>query len=129
MLVNLDFEVRSNIDLPDRGLDVYSKDPSTEVICMAYSIDGGPVKLWTPDTALPMFMFENSTRFQGWNVMFEWHIMKYVLGLDIRLDRCIDTMAWAAANNVPQSLEEAAIFLGTQEQKDPIGKKIGRAHV
>ena len=124
MLVNLDFEVRSNIDLPDRGLDVYSKDPSTEVICMAYSIDGGPVKLWTPDIALPMFMFENSTRFQGWNVMFEWHIMKYVLGLDIRLDRCIDTMAWAAANNVPQSLEEAAIFLGTQEQKDPIGKRL-----
>jgi|GEM_PF-765671 len=124
MLVNLDFEVRSNIDLPTRGLDIYSKDASTEVICMAYSIDGGPVKLWTPDTALPMFMFEDKTWFQGWNVMFEWHIMKYVLGLDIRLARCIDTMAIAAANNVPQSLEEAAIFLGTADQKDPIGKRL-----
>jgi len=124
MLVNLDFEVRSNVDLPIRGLDIYAKDPSTEVICMAYSIDGGPVKLWTPDTALPMFMFEDKTWFQGWNVMFEWHIMKYVLGLDVRLERCIDTMAIAAANNVPQSLEDAAIFLGTAEQKDPIGKRL-----
>ena len=124
MLVNLDFEVRSSVDLPTYGLDTYAKDPSTEVICMAYSIDGGPVKLWTPDTALPMFMFEDKTWFQGWNVMFEWHIMKYVLGLDVRLERCIDTMAIAAANNVPQSLEDAAIFLGTVEQKDPIGKRL-----
>lgn len=124
MLVNLDFEVRSNVDLPTRGLDIYAKDSSTEVICMAYSIDGGPVKLWTPDIALPMFMFEDKTWFQGWNVMFEWHIMKYVLGLDVRLERCIDTMAIAAANNVPQSLEDAAIFLGTVEQKDPIGKRL-----
>jgi DNA polymerase len=33
-------------------------------------------------------------------------------------------MAIAAANNVPQSLEDAAIFLGTVEQKDPIGKRL-----
>ena len=124
MLVNLDFEVRSNVDLPTYGLDIYANDPSTEVICMAYSIDNGPIRLWTPNTALPMFMFEDKTWFQGWNVMFEWHIMKYVLGLDVRLERCIDTMAIAAANNVPQSLEDAAIFLGTSEQKDPIGKRL-----
>jgi len=124
MLVNIDFEVRSNVDLPTYGLDIYASDPSTEVICMAYSIDNGPIKLWTPNTALPMFMFEDKTWFQGWNVMFEWHIMKYVLKLDIPLERCIDTMAIAAANNVPQSLEDAAIFLGTAEQKDPIGKRL-----
>ena len=124
MLVNLDFEVRSNVDLPTYGLDIYANDPSTKVICMAYSIDKGPVKLWTPNTAIPIFMFDDRTKFQGWNVMFEWHIMKYVLGLDVQLEQCIDSMAIAAANNVPQSLEEAAIFLGTMEQKDPIGKRL-----
>ena len=124
MLVNLDFEVRSNIDLPTRGLDIYSKDASTEVICMAYSIDGGPVKLWTPETALPQFMYAKDTIFQGWNVAFEVNIMRHVLGIDVPWKRAIDTMAWAAANNCPQSLEEAAIFLGTTEQKDPIGKRL-----
>jgi len=124
MLVNLDFEVRSNVDLPTYGLDIYASDPSTKVICMAYSIDQGPVKLWTPNTAIPTFMFDDRTKFQGWNVMFEWHIMKHVLGLDVKLEQCIDSMAIAAANNVPQSLEEAAIFLGTVEQKDPIGKRL-----
>ena len=124
MLINLDFEVRSFIDLPDRGLDVYAKDESTEVICMAYSIDGGPVKLWTPQTALPQFMYSKDTIFQGWNVAFEVNIMRHVLGIDVPWERAIDTMAWAAANNCPQSLEEAAIFLGTTDQKDPIGKRL-----
>jgi len=123
-LVNLDFEVRSLIDLPDRGLDVYAKDESTEVICMAYSIDGGHVKLWTPETALPQFMYAKDTIFQGWNVAFEVNIMRHVLGIDVPWERVIDTMAWAAANNCPQSLEEAAIFLGTADQKDPIGKRL-----
>ena len=124
MLINLDFEVRSFIDLPDRGLDVYAKDESTEVICMAYSIDGGPVKLWTPQTALPQFMYSKDTIFQGWNVAFEVNIMRHVLGIDVPWERAVDTMAWAAANNCPQSLEEAAIFLGTADQKDPIGKRL-----
>jgi len=124
MLINLDFEVRSFIDLPDRGLDVYAKDESTEVICMAYSIDGGSVKLWTPETALPQFMYAKDTIFQGWNVAFEVNIIRHVLGIDVPWERAIDTMAIAAANNVPQSLEDAAIFLGTVEQKDPIGKRL-----
>lgn len=123
-LVNLDFEVRSFIDLPDRGLDVYATDKSTEVICMAYSIDGGPVKLWTPETAMPQFMYAEDTIFQGWNVAFEVNIMRHVLGINVPWERTRDTMAWAAANNCPQSLEEAAIFLGTADQKDPVGKRL-----
>ncbi len=122
MLVSLDFEIRSNIDLPTHGLDIYASDPSTEVICMAYSIDGGPVKLWTPDKPLPEFMQAKDTIFQGWNVMFEWHIMKYVLKLDIPLEQCIDTMAIAAANNIPQSLGDAAIFMDANQQKDTRGR-------
>ena len=122
MLINLDFEVRSFIDLPDRGLDVYAKDESTEVICMAYSIEGGPVKLWTPATQLPQFMYDKTTKFQGWNVMFEWHIMKYVLGLDIKIEQCIDSMAIAAANNIPQALGDAAVFINSEHQKDTRGR-------
>jgi hypothetical protein len=35
MNVSIDFETRSRVDLPKLGLDKYSRDPSTEVICMA----------------------------------------------------------------------------------------------
>ena len=122
--VSLDFEVRSEVDLPTYGLDVYSHDKSTQVICMAYSVDKGPVQLWTPDQPLPNFMRSEDTIFQGWNVAFEINIIRHVLGIDVPWERSIDTMAWAAANNIPQGLEEAAIFLGTADQKDPIGKRL-----
>lgn len=125
MLVNLDFETRSKVDLPTYGLDKYAKDPSTEVICMAYSIDQGPVKLWTPNLALPSFLFRNTgITYQAWNAAFEFNIMKHVLQLDVRWENFIDSMAMAAANNMPQSLDECSQFLNSEYQKDPIGKRL-----
>ena len=48
MNVSIDFETRSRVDLPKLGLDKYSRDPSTEVICMAYSFGGAEPELWIP---------------------------------------------------------------------------------
>lgn len=125
MLVNLDFETRSKVDIKDKGLDAYARDKSTEVICMAYSIDGGPVKLWTPNIALPMFMFQNTgINFQAWNAAFEFNIMKHVLDLPVRWENMIDSMAIAAANNIPQALDDAAQFINGEHLKDPIGKRL-----
>ena len=124
MLVNLDFETRSLVDLPAVGLDNYSKHPSTEVICMAYSVDKGPVKLWTPGISLPAVIQNSNTEFAAYNAAFEFYICKHVLGLEVKWEQFTDTMAMAASNNIPQSLEDAAIFLGLAEQKDPIGKRL-----
>ena len=124
MIVNIDFETRSAVDLKDKGLDTYAKDPSTEVICMAYSIDGGEVKLWTPITQLPQFMRRLDTIFTAWNAAFEYNIMKYVLGLEVKVEQFIDTMAMAAANNMPQGLDDCAQFLNSDYLKDPAGKRL-----
>jgi len=121
---SIDFETRSLLDLPTVGLDNYSKHHSTEVICMAYSIDRGPVQLWHPELSFPNIFFSPKVVIQAWNAGFELHILRNVLGISVKWEQMIDTMAWAAANNVPQSLEEAAIFLGTNQQKDPIGKRL-----
>ena len=37
----VDFETRSRVDLKRQGLDVYAHHPSTEIICMAWEIEGG----------------------------------------------------------------------------------------
>ena len=124
MLVNLDFETRSKINLKDVGLDKYAKDPSTEVICMAYSIDNGEVQLWLPNQTPPQFFFNPKTVFTAWNAAFEYNILRNVLDLPIKWEQMVDSMAIAAANNIPQALEEAAIFLGVTEQKDPVGKRL-----
>jgi DNA polymerase bacteriophage-type len=124
MLVNLDFETRSKVDLKDRGLDTYARDISTEVICMAYSIDGGDVKLYTPQFALPQFLFNPETKFQAWNAAFEYNILKHVLQVPVKWEQMIDSMAIAAANNIPQALEDAAQFIDGNHLKDPIGKRL-----
>ena len=43
---------------------------------------------------------------------------------ELKLEQCIDTMAIAAANNIPQALDDAGALLDAQYQKDPIGKKL-----
>ena len=124
MLVNLDFETRSTVDLKDKGLDTYARDPSTEVICMAYSIDGGDVKLYTPQFALPQFLFNPEVKFQAWNAAFEYNILKHVLQVPVKWEQMIDSMAIAAANNIPQALDDAAQFIDGEHLKDPIGKRL-----
>lgn len=125
-LVNLDFETRSTVDIATHGLDKYAKCRTTKVLCMAYSINGGDVHLWTPDLGIPLWITTNikNIQFQAWNAAFEFHIMKYVLGWDVEWEQMTDSMAIAAANNIPQALEDAAIFLGTTQQKDTAGKRL-----
>jgi DNA polymerase len=127
MKVSIDFETRSTVDLPKKGLDRYAKDPSTSVLCMAYCVEDNKAKigLWIPGMALPPFMYDPKTEFHAWNAAFEYNICYNVLGLDhLRWEQFVDTMAAAAANNIPQSLEDAALFLGLEEQKDTAGKKL-----
>jgi len=119
MKVSIDFETRSGVDLIKEGLDVYAKNPSTEVICMAYCIEGQDVKLWTPDQPFPVFV---DPEFWAWNAGFEYNIMRHVLKHDVDISRFRDSMALAAAANIPQSLGEAAEFLQTTQEKDKTGK-------
>ena len=43
--VHLDFESRSKADIWSCGAYKYSQDPSTEVLCLAYTVDDSPVKV------------------------------------------------------------------------------------
>ena len=133
MIYSIDFETRSEIDLVEQGLDIYANDPTTEVLCMAYGINPQDVDICNPKDKFlynPVIAHvEQGGKIQAWNAMFEYAIWNCVCvpkygWPPLKLEQCIDTMAIAAANNVPQSLEEAAIFLGTVEQKDPVGKRL-----
>jgi len=45
-MLYLDLETRSDVDLIFHGLRRYAEDPGTEVICMAYAFDDGPIEFW-----------------------------------------------------------------------------------
>ena len=142
MIYSIDFETRSKANLPDVGLDIYANDPSTEVLCIAWgnkpdNVSVGvpqPSKNWqdTKGNILLHVLLDHVAdggKITAWNAMFEYAIWNCVCVPKygwpaLKLEQCIDTMAVAAANNIPQSLDDAGAFMDAQYQKDPIGKRL-----
>ena len=137
MIYSIDFETRSCANLPDVGLDIYANDPTTEVLCIAFGAQPDDV-LVTDKVNNPHYghflsklldHVAEGGKIQGWNVIFEYAIWNCVCvpkygWPPLKLEQCIDTMAIAAANNIPQALDDAGALLDAQYQKDPIGKKL-----
>lgn len=130
MILSMDFETRSLVDLPDCGLDVYSSHPSTQIICLAAGYHERTVSVWAPED-VPEWVLDHvrsGGKVSAWNAGFEIHIWNRVgakLGWpELKLSQVVDSMAIAAANNLPQDLDTAGEVLGTEFQKDKRGKKL-----
>jgi DNA polymerase bacteriophage-type len=136
MIYSIDFETRSAIDLADQGLDIYANDDTTEVLCIAYGAHINNVYVDSPmffkrdwDVDVLLNHVRNGGKIQAWNAMFEYAIWNCVCvpkygWPELKLEQCIDSMAIAAANNVPQSLNDASIFVNAHHKKDTVGKKL-----
>jgi len=137
MIYSIDFETRSAIDLPDRGLDIYANDDTTEVLCIAFgnpTTDSVVVTKPRVDPSNEDLMFllahvKNGGKIAAWNAMFEYAIWSCVCvpkygWPPLKLTQVIDTMAVAAANNIPQALEDAALFMNSEHLKDTTGRKL-----
>ena len=135
MIYSIDFETRSEVDLVEYGLDIYANDPSTEVLCIAYGTTPDNIVVHIPNPAariphLPILEHvRNGGKIQAWNAMFEYAIWNCVCvpkygWPPLKLEQCIDTMAIAAANNVPQSLDDAGTFMDSEHKKDAVGKRL-----
>jgi len=131
MIYSIDFETRSHIDLVDQGLDIYANDPTTEVLCIAFGTNPDDVDVLSPKNwvtqATLLEHVRKGGKIQAWNAMFEYAIWNCVCvpkygWPPLKLEQCIDTMAIAAANNIPQSLGDAAIFMDATQQKDTRGR-------
>jgi DNA polymerase len=125
-----DVESRSRIDLRAVGAHRYAKDPSTEVLVLAYAVDNEPVQIWTPGDPVPTEFIEAATN-SNWitvahNDQFERLIFQHILEprhgfphIPIGHRRCSMAMACAAA--LPASLEKLAAALRLPHVKDKAG--------
>jgi DNA polymerase bacteriophage-type len=135
--LSIDFETASTVDLRRAGAHVYSKDPSTRVLCMAWAFDMEDVQVWTPGQKFPQRVLDHvqaSNPVRGWNVKFEYEIWNNTLCrmmgaafanshvLDVYQLR--DTMAQAAYWGLPLSLDMAASALPIKFQKDKQGHSL-----
>jgi DNA polymerase len=138
MIYSIDFETRSRANLPDVGLDIYANDDTTEVLCIAFGTQPDNVEVCSenyPDMIKDKGLFRLlehvawGGKIQAWNAMFEYAIWncvcvpKYSWPV-LKLEQVIDSMAIAAANNVPQSLDDAGKFMDTAHKKDAVGARL-----
>ena len=129
MIAFIDFETRSECDLPARGPYNYARHSSTQVLCMAYAVDDGEVELWTPDQPFPREILSHQIR--AHNAAFERLILWYVLCPDLdlpepALEQFYCTAAQARSNCAPGSLEDVGRFAGASMKKDHKGAALVR---
>lgn len=131
-VLHFDTETRSTVNLVKAGAHKYAKHFSTSVHCIAYAVDDGVVKLWTPDQPVPE-PFVLAAQEIGWtcvahNAIFDWLILQYILvprhGFPvIPLERMRCSMAVVYTLGLPGELGAAVRALDLPEEfhKDPVG--------
>jgi len=128
----IDFETRSTVDLKKSGSDVYARHLSTEIMCLSYAFDNGPVKTWRRLDDSPSLLLRHVSEGHpvvGHNIGgFEvpvWNNVGKRLGWsELKIEQCRDTMVMAYAMSLPGSLEHAAAAVGIEAQKDLKGSRI-----
>ena len=123
MIVHLDMESYSEIDLTKVGVYRYADDPSTDVLLASYAIGDGPVRRWRPGDPYP---FGNDT-FLAWNANFERTMWNTVMvrrygwpAMPIEAFDCVAAQARLTAA-APSKLETAGQFFRRHHQKDRKG--------
>ena len=132
-IYSVDFETRSFANLAKVGLDKYANCLSTQVLCIAFGTNPQNVKVTVPrptgnlDLNDLLGHVRNGGKIAAWNAMFEYAIWNCVCvpkygWPPLKLEQCIDTMAIAASNNIPQALGDASVFMDAKHQKDIHGR-------
>lgn len=130
MIVSIDFETRSAVDLRKTGVYIYADDDSTDIWCMAYAFDDEEPKLWTPDMEMDVRLEDyivEGGKLRAWNANFERVIWNKIMVERYKWPRTRSsqwfcTMAQASAMGLPRALGQAADVLGVEQQKDKTGQ-------
>lgn len=131
-ICSIDFETRSQVDLPKVGAHKYFEHHTTEIWCMAWAFDFGPISLWRRGQPPPVEIIDHvrkGGRVRGWNVAFErlaWNIIcvnRYGWP-KLTYEQTWCTQAQALTQGLPAALDKAAEALGIDMRKDQEGRKL-----
>jgi len=135
MVLHLDFETRSRIDLRSRGVYVYAEDPSTEILMAGIAVDDNAVQMWYNEIigvrgemrlSTLIDALNNAQVIYAHNAAFERTLCQKLIPMGLNPDvprpsrwRC--TAAMSRAAGLPGDLKRAAIRLNLPTQKDKQG--------
>jgi DNA polymerase bacteriophage-type len=130
-----DIETRSTVDLTDVGPFLYATHPKTEVLCLGYCVDEGPIQLWHPGDPVPR-AYKDAASDKPWswhvvahNASFEMMIERHILGPRFKfpvppLTRNVCTMAIANSLALPASLDKLVKAINLEHKKDVVGARV-----
>lgn len=132
MILHLDFETRSDLDLRRLGVYQYSRGRNTDLMCAAYAFDEGPVTLWRPGDELSARVIdhiESGGEVQAHNAAFEQEMTNNVATRKygwpyLYTDQLVCTMVMSYAMSLPGHLGSTAAALGIEQQKDMVGNRL-----
>lgn len=131
MILHLDFETRSTVELPEVGVHNYATHPSTDVWCCGYAVGDEEPGILTPPftwSQVSSHSFFPHT-LSAHNAVFEFSIWNEIMvprygWPPLRIDQCRCTMAQCYSMALPGSLDRAASALGVSQQKDLKGGRL-----
>lgn len=135
----VDIESYSDVDLTKAGLYKYAQSPAFRVLLVAYSLDGGPVKVVdvAQDEAWPQellgALWNPAITKHAYNAAFEWYCLSQYFKLSKAdtlgwIPQWRDTMLQVSYCGYPNSLDAAgkALKLSSEKQKMGVGKALIR---
>ena len=126
MILYIDFETRSRVDLGAKGVYNYAQDTSTDVLMMSYAFDDGEVVTWLPGQPFPDEVRRHTGMIYAHNAAFERLIFSYVLQVPFKLEQFYCTATQARANCAPGGLEDVGRFASASMKKDHRGAQLIR---
>jgi len=111
VILHLDFEFFSPIDIKSAPLDVYANHPDARILMAAYAMDDGPVKVWEADSGpcpeLRDGLKDPSNLIAAWNVNYERTVLA-AKGMPLPIERFLDVMVLARYAGLPGRLKDCA---------------------
>lgn len=131
MLIYLDFETGSNVDLIAEGRARYMADPSTYVQICSFQIDDQPMITETVHDGfhafietLRKYVLTKQAKIVAFNAQFEMDVIKYLLDIEVTPNDFIDVQAICGRYGLPQSLEKASAVMCPEQVKDSVGSSL-----
>lgn len=132
MVLWLDTETYSAVDLKSAGTPRYAEDPSTEITIAQWAVDDGDVVVedltgrQPPSAALLSFLTDDDVRVVIHNSTFDRTVIRHCWDVDIAPARIDDTMVMAMLHGMPGGLDKLGPILGmpADKVKDRRGRQL-----
>lgn len=143
-IVWFDFETRSPVNLKKEGGYRYAAHPETDILCLSWALDDGPVTVWSPEWCHPDRFVKDEHRalsdlatamrgppmiFAAFNAAFDREIWNKVFVRlydmpELRIEQVIDVQAQTEGSGCPPGLGATCEALGTEFKKNKEGAQL-----